>query len=61
MFHSLLRAYHSDPREVVKKSLDVLTPAMPKRVDDGCKQMMTFVKKTILEEGHNGLQVYHCL
>uniref|UniRef100_A0A0N5ASH3 Non-specific serine/threonine protein kinase n=1 Tax=Syphacia muris TaxID=451379 RepID=A0A0N5ASH3_9BILA len=61
VFHSLLRAYHTDPRDVVKKSLDVLTPAMPKRVDDGCKQMMTFVKKTILEEGHNGPQVYHCL
>ncbi|VDM39812.1 unnamed protein product [Toxocara canis] len=61
VFHSLLKAYHTDPREVVKKSLDILTPAVPVRMDDGHKQMMTFVKKTIIEEGHNMQQLYHCM
>ena len=61
MLDSLLKSFHADPRDVVKKSLDVLTPALPSRLDDGYKQMMALVKKTILEEGHNSLQVFHCL
>uniref|UniRef100_A0A915BXE0 FAT domain-containing protein n=2 Tax=Parascaris univalens TaxID=6257 RepID=A0A915BXE0_PARUN len=61
VFHSLLKAYHTDPREVVKKSLDILTPAVPIRMDDGHRQMMSFVKKTIIDEGHNMQQLFHCM
>ncbi|KAK6104161.1 FAT domain family protein [Brugia pahangi] len=61
VFLSLLKATLSDPKDIIKRSLDILTPSVPLRMDDGHKQLMTIVKKTIIEEGHNVSQIYHCL
>ncbi|EJD75551.1 FAT domain-containing protein [Loa loa] len=61
VFLSLLKATLSDPKDIIKRSLDILTPSVPLRMDDGHKQLMTVVKKTIVEEGHNVSQIYHCL
>ncbi|VDP13889.1 unnamed protein product [Onchocerca flexuosa] len=61
VFLSLLKATLSDPKDIIKRSLDILTPSVPLRMDDGHKQLMTIVKKTIVEEGHNVSQIYHCL
>ncbi|CAG9537664.1 unnamed protein product [Cercopithifilaria johnstoni] len=61
VFLSLLKATMSDPKDIIKRSLDILTPSVPLRMDDGHKQLMTVVKKTIVEEGHNVSQIYHCL
>ncbi|KAL3994636.1 FAT domain family protein [Acanthocheilonema viteae] len=61
VFLSLLKATLSDPKDIIKRSLDILTPSVPLRMDDGHKQLMTVVKKTIVEEGHNVSQIFHCL
>ena len=35
VFHSLLKAHAVEARTVVKQALDILTPAMPARMEDG--------------------------
>lgn len=35
VFHSLLKAHAMEARTVVKQALDILTPAMPGRMEDG--------------------------
>ena len=35
MFHSLLKAHAVEARSVVRQALDILTPAMPARMEDG--------------------------
>ncbi|VDM94952.1 unnamed protein product [Thelazia callipaeda] len=61
VFLSLLNATVIDPKEIIKRSLDILTPSVPLRMDDGHKQLLSIVKKTLVEDGHNVAQVYHCL
>ena len=35
MFHSLLKAHAVEARSVVRQALEILTPAMPGRMEDG--------------------------
>lgn len=35
MFHGLLKAHAPEARAVVRQALEVLTPAMPGRMEDG--------------------------
>lgn len=35
VFHSLLKAHALEARSVVKQALEILTPAMPGRMEDG--------------------------
>lgn len=35
VFHSLLKAHAVEARAVVKQALEILTPAMPGRMEDG--------------------------
>jgi hypothetical protein len=35
VFHSLLKAHAAEAKAVVKQALDILTPAMPLRMEDG--------------------------
>ncbi|VDN51198.1 unnamed protein product [Dracunculus medinensis] len=61
VFHILLKAHFSDPREIVKKCLDILIPSIPLRMDDGHAQMVSLIKKTIIEEGNSAPQLLHCI
>ncbi|CAJ0941422.1 unnamed protein product, partial [Mesorhabditis belari] len=61
VYHSLMSAYHIDNRDVVKKAIDVITPAVPIRMDDGYFQLLTAVKKILAEEAHNCTHAYHCI
>ncbi len=61
VFHSLLKAHQQDPRGVIRQALDILTPAVPLRMEDGYHQLMSFAKKIIIEEGHTPAQLFHLL
>uniref|UniRef100_A0A914VHX2 Transformation/transcription domain-associated protein n=1 Tax=Plectus sambesii TaxID=2011161 RepID=A0A914VHX2_9BILA len=61
VFHSLLKAHQQDPRGVIRQALNILTPAVPLRMEDGYLQLMTFAKKIIIEEGHTPAQLFHLL
>ncbi|CAK8696388.1 unnamed protein product [Clavelina lepadiformis] len=60
-FYSLLKAHASEARSVVKKALDVLTPAMPARMEDGNQMLTHWTRKIIVEEGHTLAQLMHVL
>ena len=62
MFHSLLKAHAMEARPVVRQALDILTPAMPVRMEDGNTMLTHWTKKIIVEEGHHSLtQLVHML
>jgi hypothetical protein len=46
---------------VIRSALDILTPAVPLRMDDGYVQLMSLAKKIITEEGHTPAQLFHLL
>ncbi|XP_037947653.1 transcription-associated protein 1 isoform X2 [Teleopsis dalmanni] len=61
VFHSLLKGYAVEARPVVRQALDVLTPAMPLRMEDGNTMLTHWTKKIIVEEGHTMQQLFHIL
>lgn len=61
VFHSLLKAHAVEARHVVRQALEVLTPAMPLRMEDGNQMLTHWTKKIILEEGHAMQQLHHIL
>ena len=61
VFHSLLKAHAVEARGVVKKALEILTPAMPGRMEDGNTMIIYWTKKIIIEEGHTVAQLVHIL
>ncbi|XP_048245320.1 transformation/transcription domain-associated protein-like isoform X4 [Haliotis rufescens] len=64
VFHSLLKAHAVEARSVVRQALEILTPAMPGRMEDGNlpQGMLThWTKKIIVEEGHSVGQLVHIL
>ncbi|XP_044007561.1 transformation/transcription domain-associated protein isoform X2 [Aphidius gifuensis] len=61
VFHSLLKAHAVDARNVVKQALEILTPAMPYRMEDGNTMLTHWTKKIIVEEGHSMQQLFHIL
>jgi transformation/transcription domain-associated protein len=61
VFHSLLRAHAVEARGVIRQALEVLTPAIPARMDDGNTVLLHWTKKIIVEEGHTVAQLVHIL
>lgn len=61
VFHSLLKAHAVEARSVVKQALEVLTPAMPLRMEDGNTMLAHWTKKIIVEEFHSMQQLFHIL
>lgn len=61
VFHSLLKAHAVEARTVVKQALEILTPAMPVRMEDGNNMLTHWTKKIIVEEGHTLAQLVHML
>ncbi|KAL7293008.1 hypothetical protein TKK_0013455 [Trichogramma kaykai] len=61
VFHSLLKAHAVEARGVVKQALEIITPAMPVRMEDGFKMLTHWTKKIIVEEGHSMQQLFHIL
>ncbi|KAL9917178.1 transcription-associated protein Nipped-A isoform 1-T1 [Glossina fuscipes fuscipes] len=61
VFHSLLKGHALEARPVVRQALDVLTPAMPLRMEDGNTMLTHWTKKIIVEEGHSMQQLFHIL
>ena len=46
-------------RGVVRQALDILTPALPTKMNDGYATLAHSTKKIIVEEGHSMQQLYH--
>ena len=61
VFHSLLKAHAVEARTVVRQALEILTPAMPARMEDGNQMLTHWTKKIIIEEGHTLAQLVHML
>lgn len=61
VFHSLLKAHAMDARTIVRQALEILTPAMPVRMEDGNTMLTHWTKKIIVEEGHSMPQLFHIL
>lgn len=61
VFHSLLKAHAVEARSVVRQALEILTPAMPLRMEDGNTMLTHWTKKIIVEEGHTIAQLVHIL
>ncbi|XP_055838887.1 transcription-associated protein 1 isoform X2 [Episyrphus balteatus] len=61
VFHSLLKGHALEARPVVRQALEVLTPAMPLRMEDGNTMLTHWTKKIIVEEGHSMQQLFHIL
>ncbi|CAG7721830.1 unnamed protein product [Allacma fusca] len=61
VFHSLLKASAIDAKGVVKQALEILTPALPSRMEDGNTMLIHWTKKILVEEGHALAQLMHIL
>ena len=61
VFHSLLKAHAVEARSVVRQALEILTPSMPGRMEDGNTMLNHWTKKIIVEDGHAGSQLVHIL
>lgn len=61
VFRTLLKAHAVEVRPVVRQALEILTPAMPLRMDDGYTMLTHWTKKVIVEEGHSMQQLFHIL
>ncbi len=60
-FSSISQAHAVEARSVVRQALDVLTPAMPSRMEDGNQMLTHWTRKIIVEEGHTLAQLMHVL
>jgi len=61
VFTGLLKAHGQEARTIVRQGLDILTPVMPTRMEDGNTMLSHWTKKTIVEEGHTLSQLVHVL
>lgn len=61
MFHSLLKAHAVEARSVVRQALEILTPSMPLRMEEGNTMLTHWTKKIIVDEGHSMQQLFHIL
>ena len=46
---------------MVRQALEILTPSMPGRMEDGNTMLTHWTKKIIVEDGHTGSQLVHIL
>ncbi|KAL3270789.1 hypothetical protein HHI36_021313 [Cryptolaemus montrouzieri] len=61
VFHSLLKAHAVEARNVVRQALEILTPSMPLRIEEGSTMLIYWTKKIIVDEGHSMQQLFHIL
>lgn len=62
VFHSLLKSYGVEARNVVKQALNVVVPTLPNRMEDSNVSMLVFwTRKIIVEEGHCTAHLTHIL
>lgn len=66
VYVALLRACQPEGRDLVHQALDILTPALPRRLshnpsDHKFPIWIRYTKKVLLEEGHNTSNVTHIL
>lgn len=61
VFHQLMTTYQQDTRDQIRKAIDILTPALRTRMEDGHLQILSHVKKILIEECHNLQHVQHVL
>lgn len=59
VFHSLLKASVQEAKPVVKQALDIITPAVPVKMEDGTTMLLHWTKKLLLEEGYSMGQLIH--
>ena len=60
VYVALLRTYQADARDLVRNALDILTPALPKRLPPAdFIKAIKWTKKIIYEEGHAVQQLVH--
>uniref|UniRef100_A0A1I7TFD1 Non-specific serine/threonine protein kinase n=1 Tax=Caenorhabditis tropicalis TaxID=1561998 RepID=A0A1I7TFD1_9PELO len=59
VFHQLVTTYQQDTRDQVRRAIDILTPALRVRMEDGHQQILTSVKKILIEECHNLSHIQH--
>jgi len=62
VYVALLRTFQPDARALVKQALDILMPALPRRLPAGEHKYPTWIKwtkKIIVEEGHSLPQLIH--
>lgn len=59
VFHSLLKASVQEAKPVVKQALDIITPAVPIKMEDGTTMLLHWTKKLLLEEGYSMGQLIH--
>jgi len=62
VYVALLRTFQPDARNLVKRALDILTPALPTRLPAGDHKYPTWIKwtkKIVVEEGHSLPQLIH--
>ncbi|CAB3404105.1 unnamed protein product [Caenorhabditis bovis] len=59
VFETLTQTYQQDNRDQVRKAIDILTPAVPIRMDDGHAQILKYVRTVLLDECHNLMHVQH--
>ena len=64
VYATLLRAFQPEARHLVRQALDVLTPALPKRLDAAAEgqtipSWIKLTRKTVVEEGHSLPQLTH--
>lgn len=66
VYVALLRACQSDGRDQVQRALDILTPALPRRLIHNPSEhrfpiWIRYTKKILLEEAHNSTNLVHIL
>ncbi|CAI2345673.1 unnamed protein product [Caenorhabditis sp. 36 PRJEB53466] len=59
VFHCLTTTYQQDTRDQIRKAIDILTPAVKTRMEDGHQQILSNVKKVLIEECHNLQHIQH--
>lgn len=61
VFHSLLKAYAPEAKQVVRQALEILTPTFPTRSEDGYITLASWTKKILIEENHLVPQLSHLI
>ena len=64
VYVALLRAVQGESKGLVRTALDILTPALPRRLehnpsDKKCPIWIRYTKKVLLEEGHSVVNLVH--
>ncbi|KAJ1358809.1 hypothetical protein KIN20_017331 [Parelaphostrongylus tenuis] len=59
VFQALCGSFQYDSRELVRRAAEVVTSAMPIRMDDGHHQMFINVKRVLCEDAHSLQHIQH--